>query len=90
MITNVEKKSLIAHLMRRAGFGCNFDQIEELSLLDYDDIVDQLLNPDFSLPEDQDLLERYFIASVEARTARHADPQWTWRLAKSKNAAMSV
>ena len=84
MITNVEKKSLIAHLMRRAGFGCNFDQIEELSLLDYDDIVDQLLNPDFSLPEDQDLLERYFIASVEARTARHADPQWTWRLAKSK------
>ena len=84
MITNVEKKSLIAHLMRRAGFGCNFDQIEELSLLDYNDIVDQLLNPDFSLPEDQDLLERYFIASVEARTARHADPQWTWRLAKSK------
>ena len=84
MITNVEKKSLIAHLMRRAGFGCNFDQIEELSLLDYDDIVDQLLNPDFSLPEDQDLLERYFIASVEARTARHAAPQWTWRLAKSK------
>ena len=84
MITNVEKKSLIAHLMRRAVFGCNFDQIEELSLLDYDDIVDQLLNPDFSLPEDQDLLERYFIASVEARTARHADPQWTWRLAKSK------
>ena len=43
MITNVEKKSLIAHLMRRAGFGCNFDLIEELSLLDYDDIVDQLL-----------------------------------------------
>ena len=84
MITNVEKKSLIAHLMRRAGFGCNFDQIEELSLLDYDDIVDQLLNPDFSLPEDQDLLERYFIASVEASTARHAAPQWTWRLAKSK------
>ena len=84
MITNVEKKSFIGHLMRRAGFGCNFDQIEELSLLDYDDIVDQLLNPDFSLPEDQDLLERYFIASVEARTARHADPQWPWRLAKSK------
>ena len=84
MITNIEKKSLIAHLMRRAGFGCNFDQIEELSLQEYDDIVDQLLEPSFNLPPDQDLLERYFIASVEARTARHADPQWTWRLAKSK------
>ena len=83
MITSIEKKVLIAHLMRRAGFGCNFDQLEELSLLDYDEIVDNLLNPEFGPLEDQDLLDRYFIASVEARTARHADPQWTWRLAKS-------
>jgi uncharacterized protein (DUF1800 family) len=81
---NLEKKSLISHLMRRAGFGCSYDQIEELSTMKYDQIVDELLNPEYSLPEDQDLLERYFIASVEARTARHADPQWTWRLAKSK------
>ena len=83
MITSTEKKSLLAHLMRRAGFGSNYNQLEELSYLEYDEVVDQLLNPEFGSLEDQDLLDRYFIASVEARTARHADPQWTWRLAKS-------
>ena len=86
MTTNINlgKKNLIAHLLRRAGFGCSYDQIEQFSTMEYDEIVDELLNPEYSIPEDQDLLERYFIASVEARTARHADPQWTWRLAKSK------
>ena len=84
MITSLDKKILIAHLLRRAGFGCTYDQIEKLSLMEYDDVVDLLINPEYGPPEDQDLLDRYFIASVEARTARHADPQWTWRLAKSE------
>ena len=83
MITSIEKKGLLAHLMRRAGFGSNYNQLEELSNLSYEEAVDQLLNPEFGDLDDQDLLDRYFIASVEARTARHADPQWTWRLAKS-------
>jgi len=84
MITSLDKKILIAHLLRRAGFGCTYDQIEKLSLMEYDDVVDLLINPEYGPPKDQDLLDRYFIASVEARTARHADPQWTWRLAKSE------
>ena len=77
-------RTIVAHLLRRAGFGCTYDQIEKLSLMEYDDVVDLLINPEYGPPEDQDLLDRYFIASVEARTARHADPQWTWRLAKSE------
>ena len=84
MITSLDKKILIAHLLRRAGFGCTYDQIEKLSFMEYDDVVDLLINPEYGPPKDQDLLDRYFIASVEARTARHADPQWTWRLAKSE------
>ena len=84
MVTSVDKKIQIAHLMRRAGFGSNYDQIQELSKLEYDQVVDLLLNPEFGPLDNQDLLDRYFIASVEARTARHADPQWTWRLAKSE------
>ena len=33
MVTSVDKKIQIAHLMRRAGFGSNYDQIqEEISL----------------------------------------------------------
>ena len=61
MITSIEKKVLLAHLMRRAGFGSNYNQLEELSNFEYDEVVDQLLNPEFGSLEDQDLLDRYFI-----------------------------
>ena len=59
MITSLDKKILVAHLLRRAGFGCTYDQIEKLSLLEYDDVVDLLINPEYGPPEDQDLLDRY-------------------------------
>ena len=56
MVTSVDKKIQIAHLMRRAGFGSNYDQIQELSKLEYDQVVDLLLNPEFGPLDNQDLL----------------------------------
>ena len=75
--------ALMAHLLRRAGFGATRDQIEEYVAKGYDETVEELLHPEYSEPEDQDLLDRYFIASVEARSVGHADPQWAWRMATS-------
>tara|TARA_B100001750_G_C15477748_1_gene583517 strand:+ start:143 stop:1528 length:1386 start_codon:yes stop_codon:yes gene_type:complete len=82
---DLTKYADLAHLFRRAGFGINNQKIKEYSKLDYKDIVEELLNPKYGNPKDQDLLNRYFPASVEARTPRHASPQWSWRLAKSEN-----
>ena len=76
--------ALMAHLLRRAGFGASRDQLDRYLALGYDAAVDELLNPTFGAPEDQDLMDRYFIASVEARSPGHAVPQWSWRLATSK------
>ena len=73
--------ALMAHLLRRAGFGATRDQIDEYVAKGYDETVEELLHPEYSDPEDQDLLDRYFIASVEARSVGHADPQWAWRMA---------
>ena len=84
MTTAVMKETdtaLMAHLLRRAGFGATRDQIDEYVAKGYDETVEELLHPEFSYPEDQDLLDRYFIASVEARSVGHADPQWAWRMA---------
>ncbi len=75
--------ALMAHLLRRAGFGATRDQIDHYVAKGYDETVEELLHPEFSYPEDQDLLDRYFIASVEARSVGHADPQWAWRMATS-------
>ena len=75
--------ALMAHLLRRAGFGATRDQIEDYVGKGYNETVEELLHPEFSDPEEQDLLDRYFIAAVEARSVGHADPQWAWRMATS-------
>ena len=79
-----EDDAVMAHLLRRAGFGATRDQIDQYVARGYEETVEDLLNPSHGEPEDQDLMDRYFIASVEARSVGHADPQWSWRLATSK------
>ena len=82
-VRNDTDTALMAHLLRRAGFGATRDQIDYYVGKGYDETVEELLHPEFSDPEEQDLMDRYFIAAVEARSVGHADPQWAWRLATS-------
>jgi uncharacterized protein (DUF1800 family) len=79
-----EDVAVTAHLLRRAGFGATRDQIDQHLARGYEATVEELLNPSYGAHEDEDLMDRYFIASVEARSPGHADPQWSWRLATSE------
>jgi uncharacterized protein (DUF1800 family) len=87
-MTTVARKhqdvTVMAHLLRRTGFGATRDQIDQYVAKGYEETVEDLLNPVAARPEDQDLMDRYFIASVEARSVGHADPQWSWRLATTE------
>ena len=58
--------ALMAHLMRRAGFGATRDELEERVAKGYEATVEELLDPDkFSIPQvDEDILFRYY-PSVE-------------------------
>ncbi len=76
--------ALMGHLLRRAGFGATRDQIDEYLAKGYEATVEALLNPEYGERDDQDLMDRYFIASVEARSVGHADPQWSWRMVMSE------
>ena len=71
--TKHEDVALMAHLFRRAGFGATRDQIDRYVDRGYEATVEELLNPQAGEPTDQDLVDRYFIASVEARAAGHSD-----------------
>ena len=51
--------SLMAHLMRRAGFGATRDELEEYAARDYEAVVEDLLNPERFPPVEEDLLLRY-------------------------------
>ncbi len=75
--------ALMAHLLRRAGFGATRDQVDAHLARGYAETVEELLSPAYGDPDEQDLLERYFIAAAEARSVQHADPQWSWRMATS-------
>ena len=46
---------LMAHLMRRAGFGATRDELERRAAKGYEETVEELLNPDFYGIPDFDL-----------------------------------
>ena len=52
--------SLTAHLMRRAGFGATRDDLEAYASREYEELVEELLNPERFPDVDQDLLDRYY------------------------------
>ena len=78
-----DNPDLIAHLLRRAGFGATRDQIDHYAEKGYEATVEELLNPVYGGHDAQDLVDRYFVASVEARAPGHGLLQWGWRLATS-------
>ena len=59
-MSNREDIALMAHLMRRAGFGATRAELEERVVKGYEATVEELLNPQGQEPVDDDLLFRYF------------------------------
>lgn len=57
--------ALMAHLMRRAGFGATRDELESLAAKGYEAVVDELLNP-----EEKPDLDRYELIRYQP---------WTWK-----------
>ncbi len=55
-------RELVAHLMRRAGFGATQDEIDSLASREYEDIVEDLLNPERFPAPAEDVARRYWIA----------------------------
>ena len=78
--------SLIAHLVRRAGFGATRDELERYAAQGYEETVEELLHPE-KMPgelENEDLLRRYNIEqnSLMGRAACRAD--WLHRMINTK------
>ena len=59
-----EDIALMAHLMRRAGFGATRDELETRAAKGYEATVEELLNPDTQPPVDDYALLRYQPASL--------------------------
>ena len=57
---------LIAHLMRRAGFGARYDELTQYAALGYDATVEWLLHPEREPEVDEDVVLRYTPFLIDA------------------------
>ncbi len=74
--------ALMAHLMRRAGFGAQYDELEARAAKGYKATVEELLNPeDHSNGLELDLAERYFIEWNQF--TRGVPEYFAWRMINS-------
>jgi uncharacterized protein (DUF1800 family) len=76
--------ALIAHLLRRAGFGATRDELEEYAARGYTAVVDDLLNPECSPEIEEDILRRYFPSLVHQDTPATWNARWMYRMINSR------
>ena len=74
---NKEDLPLMAHLIRRAGFGVNRDELEQLLEKGYESTVEELLHPESRPETDKYTLYRYHPAS-EISGGGHSPAQLNW------------
>ena len=75
---------LMAHLMRRAGFGATYEELEEYTAKGYEATVDELLSPMDQPDLEMDLLERYFIDWKEMNALEINQAYLTYRMINTK------
>ena len=77
---NSQEIELMAHLIRRAGFGCNEDQLESYVAKGYDTSVEELLNPELQEPFPEDLIYRYYPYFKIATALPSQQSHWVLRM----------
>ncbi|MAN94901.1 MAG: hypothetical protein CL700_11965, partial [Chloroflexi bacterium] len=78
MISN--DTALMAHLLRRAGFGANRDELESYLEIGYDGAVEALLNPSDPGNMPDDLIRRYHVEQSELRDLPGSSAYWMYRM----------
>jgi uncharacterized protein (DUF1800 family) len=71
---------LMAHLMRRAGFGTSRDELDSLVAQGYDETVEKLLDIDHPTMMSDDLIRRYHPENSGMMGNRVAGSNWMYRM----------
>ncbi len=76
--------ALIAHLMRRAGFGASRSELEQLTPKGYETIVEDLLHPDRFPDVEEDALRRYYPELTYQDSSTAWVGRWVYRMINTK------
>ena len=71
---------LMAHLLRRAGFGATRTELEEYMDKGYDATVEELLDPPTRSSMPDDVIFRYHVDIHESRLGPSAAANWVYRM----------
>ena len=78
-----EDIALMAHLMRRAGFGATYGELEEHAARGYEATVEDLLHPEGFPRAEEDLFQRYEAPSDTVGFRRSSIPQWLYNMVRT-------
>ncbi len=76
--------ALMAHLMRRAGFGATRDELEAMVAKGYSAVVEDLLHTENQPDVDMDLMERYLPEYGELAGIESNQQAWVYRMINTK------
>jgi uncharacterized protein (DUF1800 family) len=83
--TSTEGIALMAHLMRRVGFGANRDELEALAAKGYQATVEELLHPGDDTYLNRDMVDRYYIDVDDMRMSDAANAWWFYRMINTRS-----
>ena len=83
---NKEDLALMAHLLRRAGFGASRQEVERYAAQGYEVTVEELLHPEDAPPalEDEDLIRRYHIDQNSLIYVESCQAYWLYRMINTR------
>ncbi len=79
-----EEMALMAHLMRRAGFGATYDELEDCVEDGYEGTVERLLHPEEATAWDDSLIRRYHVDQNSLMLIESSQSYWLYRMINSK------
>ncbi len=76
--------ALMAHLMRRAGFGASYEELVERTARGYEATVEELLNPQEQPDLEMDVMNRYMHGWRDMNGLMANQGYWTYRMVNSQ------
>ncbi|MEE8466299.1 MAG: DUF1800 domain-containing protein [Dehalococcoidia bacterium] len=73
-------RPLMAHLLRRAGFGATFQELDRYCAMGYESSLAEILHPEQQPAIEEDVLERYYIDWKESRNIEGALTESVYRM----------
>jgi uncharacterized protein (DUF1800 family) len=80
MVQTGTDTALVAHLLRRAGFGATYQELERYAAMGYEATVEELLHPERHPDVEEDILERYYVDWKESRNIEGAMTETVYRM----------